>query len=103
MIVTTTNKIEGLNVKSYYGVVTGEAVIGADIFTSQFMTVQGIAGGRVAEYGHALEEARDIAVFDMQDRAASLGASAVVGVQIGYGVINNLLMVTASGTAVTTD
>lgn len=103
MIVTTTGKIEGQKVKSYYGVVTGEAVIGSDVISSSFTNLEGIAGGRTAEYGHALEEARDIAVFDMQDRAASLGASAVVGVQIGYGVINNLLMVTASGTAVTTD
>ena len=101
MIVTTTPSVEGRRITAYHGVVTGETVIGANIFRDLFAGIRDIVGGRSGAYEKVLAEARESALQEMQDRARALGGNAVVGVDLDYEVINNMLMVSASGTAVT--
>lgn len=101
MIVTTTPAIEGRAITAYHGIVTGEAIIGANIFRDMFAGIRDIVGGRSGSYEKALARARESAISDMEDRARALGGNAVVGVDLDYEVINNMLMVSASGTAVT--
>lgn len=103
MIVTTTPSVEGRKISAYHGVVTGETILGANIFRDVFAGIRDIVGGRSASYEKALSQARDSALNEMQDRARQLGGNAVVGVDLDYEVINNMLMVSASGTAVTID
>ena len=103
MIVTTTPTIEGRRIAAYHGVVTGETIIGANIFRDLFAGIRDIVGGRSAAYESALSEARTTAIREMEERAASLGGNAVVGVDLDYEVINNMMMVSASGTAVTVE
>ena len=103
MITTTTPTIEGRRITAYHGVVTGETILGANIFRDVFAGIRDIVGGRSASYEKALGEAREIALNEMQDRARQMGGNAVVGVDLDYEVINNMLMVSASGTAVTID
>ncbi len=100
MIVTTTPTIEGRPAKSYLGIVTGEAILGANIFKDLFAGIRDIVGGRSAAYERELGNARRTALAEMQEAAQALGADAVVGVDLDYEVINNMLMVSASGTAV---
>ena len=100
MIVTTTPSVEGRPVAEYLGVVVGEAILGANIFRDVFAGIRDIVGGRSAAYESALGEARETALAELQERAKALGANAVVGVDLDYEVINNMLMVSASGTAV---
>lgn len=100
MIVTTTPTIEGRPARDYLGIVTGEAILGANIFRDLFASVRDIVGGRSAAYEQELGKARRTALAEMQDEARKLGADAVVGVDLDYEVINNMLMVSASGTAV---
>ena len=101
MIVTTTPAIEGRAITAYHGIVTGEAIIGANIFRDMFAGIRDIVGGRSGSYEKALARARESAISDMEDRARALCGNAVVGVDLDYEVINNMLMVSASGTAVT--
>ncbi len=101
MIVTTTPSIEGQKIARYHGIVTGEAILGANIFRDLFASVRDIVGGRSAAYEQELGRARETALREMEERAAALGANAIVGVDLDYEVINNMLMVSASGTAVT--
>ncbi len=103
MIVTTTPSIEGRAITAYHGVVTGETVIGANIFRDLFAGIRDIVGGRSGAYEKVLAEARESALQEMQDRARALGGNAVVGVDLDYEVINNMLMVSASGTSVTVE
>ncbi|HWL58785.1 MAG TPA: heavy metal-binding domain-containing protein [Paracoccus sp. (in: a-proteobacteria)] len=103
MIVTTTNNIDGRKVTAYLGVVTGETIIGANIFRDLFAGIRDIVGGRSGAYETALATARETALSEMQDRARALGGNAVIGVDLDYEVINNMLMVSASGTAVTVE
>ena len=103
MIVTTTPTIEGRKISAYHGVVTGETILGANIFRDVFAGIRDIVGGRSASYEKALSEARETALNEMQDRVRQMGGNAVVGVDLDYEVINNMLMVSASGTAVTID
>ena len=103
MIVTTTPSIEGRAITAYHGVVTGETVIGANIFRDLFAGIRDIVGGRSGAYEKVLAEARESALREMQDRARALGGNAVVGVDLDYEVINNMLMVSASGTSVTVE
>lgn len=103
MILTTTPGVEGRPTTAYHGIVTGETIIGANVFRDLFAGIRDIVGGRSASYESALGEARETAMTEMQDRAAQMGANAVVGVDLDYEVINNMLMVSASGTAVTID
>ncbi|MEZ5883722.1 MAG: heavy metal-binding domain-containing protein [Paracoccaceae bacterium] len=101
MIVTTTPSVEGRAITAYHGIVTGEAILGANIFRDLFAQVRDIVGGRSGAYEAELGKARRTALAEMQDEALRLGANAVVGVDLDYEVINNMLMVSASGTAVT--
>ena len=103
MIVTTTPMIEGRRITAYRGIVTGETILGANIFRDVFAGIRDIVGGRSAAYEQSLTEARTTALAEMQDRARQLGGNAVVGVDLDYEVINNMLMVSASGTAVTVE
>jgi uncharacterized protein YbjQ (UPF0145 family) len=103
MIITTTPSIEGKRIVRYCGVITGEAVLGANVFKDLFASVRDIVGGRSATYETELQRARDIALAELQERAGMLGANAVVGVDLDYEVLgqnNGMLMVSASGTAV---
>ena len=100
MIVTTTPSIEGMTITGYHGVVVGEAILGANIFRDIFAQITDIVGGRSGAYEEELGKARKVALAELEERAAALGANAVVGVDLDYEVINNMLMVSASGTAV---
>lgn len=101
MIVTTTPSVEGQRITRYHGIVTGEAILGANIFRDLFASVRDIVGGRSGAYEKELGRARATALEEMEAEAVRLGAGAIVGVDLDYEVINNMLMVTASGTAVT--
>ena len=103
MLMSTTSVIEGRPVSRYIGVVTGEAIIGANIFRDVFAAVRDVVGGRSATYEKALSEAREVAMAEMQRRAQELGASGVIGIDVDYEVLgqnNGMLMVAVSGTAV---
>ncbi|HRZ46486.1 MAG TPA: heavy metal-binding domain-containing protein [Candidatus Paceibacterota bacterium] len=103
MISTTTPNIEGRSIQQYLGIVTGEAVVGANIFRDMFAAVRDIVGGRSSSYEHVLSNARTTALREMEAYAQALGADAVVGVDLDYEVLganNGMLMTTASGTAV---
>lgn len=106
MLVTTTPILEGRPVTKYLGLVTGEAILGANIFRDIFAGIRDIVGGRSAAYENELRKAKDIAVQEMVQQAAALGANAVVGVDLDYETIGqggSMLMVSASGTAVFTE
>ena len=103
MIVTTTPSIEGRKITRYCGVVAGEAILGANLFKDLFAGIRDLVGGRSATYERELQRAREMALAEMQEKAAALGANAVVGVDLDYEVLgqgNGMLMVSASGTAV---
>jgi uncharacterized protein YbjQ (UPF0145 family) len=101
MIITTTPSVEGKAIAAYHGVVVGEAILGANIFRDIFAQITDIVGGRSGAYEQELGRARETALQELEDRARDKGANAVVGVDLDYEVINNMLMVSASGTAVT--
>lgn len=106
MIVTTTNSIEGRRIVAYHGVVTGEAIFGANVFRDFFASIRDIVGGRSGSYERVLRDGRDTALREMMDEARRYGANAVVGVDLDYGAIGSnesMMMVTASGTAVTVE
>lgn len=100
MIVTTTHSVDGRRIVDYRGIVVGEAILGANIVRDLFASVTDIFGGRSGAYEEELGKARETALREMQERAARLGADAVVGVDLDYEVVGNMLMVSASGTAV---
>lgn len=100
MIVTTTPTVEGRAITGYLGIVAGEAILGVNIFKDVFAGIRDIVGGRSASCEDSLAEARATALRELAERAEKLGANAVVGVDLDYEVINNMLMVSASGTAV---
>jgi uncharacterized protein YbjQ (UPF0145 family) len=103
MIVTTTPSIEGSRIVEYFGVVAGEAIVGANIFRDLFASVTDIVGGRSGAYEGALRGARETALQELQQAARDAGGNAVVGVDLDYEVIGkngSMLMVSASGTAV---
>ena len=103
MILSTTNNIDGKPVKNYIGIVTGETIIGANIFKDFFASIRDVVGGRSGSYEKVLREAKDTALKEMTENAIGLGANAVVGVDLDYETIGKgggMLMVTASGTAV---
>jgi uncharacterized protein YbjQ (UPF0145 family) len=104
MIITTTNSIEGHKVLEYRGIVVGEAIMGANIVRDVFASITDIVGGRSGAYETKLQDARDTALRELRERAALLGANAVVGVDLDYEVVGqSMLMVSVSGTAVVTD
>lgn len=105
MIVSTTTALDGRPVSEYIGVVTGEAVLGANVFRDVFAGLRDIVGGRSAGYERSLREARDTAIEEMVAEAEQMGAEAVIGVDVDYesvqlGQGGSMLMVSASGTAV---
>jgi len=103
MLITTTSVLDGKPVSKYLGVVTGEAIIGANVFRDLLASVRDIVGGRSATYERALAEAREVALAEMQQRAQELGGNAVIGIDLDYEVLgqnNGMLMVSCSGTAV---
>jgi uncharacterized protein YbjQ (UPF0145 family) len=103
MIITTTPGIEGKRIKQYLGVVTGEAIVGANIFKDIFASIRDIIGGRSAAYEGELRKARDIALAEVEQAATDLGANAIVGVDLDYETVGgqgSMLMVSVSGTAV---
>ena len=102
MIVTTTPSIEGHKITGYKGIVVGEAIMGANVLRDIFASITDIVGGRSGAYETKLQDARETALSELQSRAAALGADAVVGVDLDYEVVGDtMLMVSASGTAVT--
>jgi uncharacterized protein YbjQ (UPF0145 family) len=105
MIVTTTPGVEGKRVTRYHGIVTGEAILGANIFKDFFAGIRDIVGGRSAAYEGELRKAREIALSEARDAAAGMGANAIVGVDIDYETVGqgSMLMVSVSGTAVTVE
>ncbi|NGZ04195.1 MAG: hypothetical protein CV090_14230 [Nitrospira sp. WS238] len=103
MILSTTNSIEGKKVVKYLGLVSGDAILGANIFRDFFASVRDIVGGRSAAYEKELRKAKNIALDEMQEQAKSLGANAIIGIDIDYetiGTNSSMLMVSANGTAV---
>jgi uncharacterized protein YbjQ (UPF0145 family) len=103
MLVTTTNVVEGRRILEYKGLVAGEAILGANLFRDLFASIRDIVGGRSGAYEKVLNDARQTAVGEMTDKAAALGANAVIGVDLDYETVGSngsMLMVTAAGTAV---
>ena len=103
MILTTTPQIDGYPIRHYLGVVTGETIIGANVFKDFMAGIRDIVGGRSASYEKVLREAKDTSLQEMMERASVLGANAIVGIDIDYetiGASGSMLMVATSGTAV---
>jgi uncharacterized protein YbjQ (UPF0145 family) len=103
MLISTTSTLDGKRVTKYLGLVTGEAILGANIFRDIFAGIRDIVGGRSAAYEQELRKAKDIAIREMTEQAQTLGANAVIGVDLDYenvGQSGGMLMVSASGTAV---
>lgn len=103
MILSTTHTIENKPAKEYLGIVTGETIIGANIFKDFFAGIRDIVGGRSGSYEKVLREAKDTSLREMQERAEKIGADAIVGVDLDYETVGKnggMLMVTASGTAI---
>ncbi len=106
MLLTTTPSIDGHRIHEYKGVVTGEAILGANVFRDLFASIRDIVGGRSASYEKVLKDARDMALTEIAEEARRLGANAVVGIDLDYETIgagSSMLMVSASGTAVVVD
>jgi uncharacterized protein YbjQ (UPF0145 family) len=106
MIITTTPNIEGKRISKYFGVVTGEAIMGANLFRDLFAGIRDIVGGRSGAYEKELRKAREIALQEIETAATNLGANAVVGIDIDYEILgekSGMLMVSVSGTAVRVD
>lgn len=104
MILTTTTIIQGLDVYEYLGVVSGEAILGANVFRDMFAGIRDIIGGRAGSYEKELRRARQIAFDAMQEEAQTLGANAIIGIDVDYETITSgdgtsMLMVTVNGTA----
>lgn len=105
MIITTTSTLQDKEITGYLGIVSGEAILGANIFRDVFAGLRDIVGGRSGAYERSLREAKDIALKEMESAARSLGADGVIGVDLDYESIvmgsgGGMLMVSASGTAV---
>lgn len=104
MLTTTTNTIEGQRITGYLGIVSGETIMGANIFRDFLAGIRDIVGGRAGAWESVMQNAREEALKEMTERAQALGADAVVGVQLSFnalGASDSMLMVAASGTAVT--
>jgi uncharacterized protein YbjQ (UPF0145 family) len=104
MLVTTTDSLEGHRVREYLGVVSGEAILGANMFRDFFANIRDVVGGRSAAYEKELRRAKAVAMEEMIEQARELGASAIVGVDLDYEALGqSMLMVVANGTAVRTE
>lgn len=103
MLVSTTPELQGRVIRDYLGIVTGEAIMGANVFRDMFAGLRDIVGGRSGAYEKELRKAREVALDELKDAARDLGADAVVGIDLDYEVLgdtNGMLMVSISGTAV---
>ncbi|MDO5665489.1 MAG: heavy metal-binding domain-containing protein [Bacteroidia bacterium] len=103
MLITTTNTVEGKRIVAYYGVVSGETIIGANIIRDFFASITDVIGGRAGSYEKVLREAKETALLEMSEQARRMGANAILAVDLDYETIGNngsMLMVSASGTAV---
>ena len=104
MLVLTTNNIEGSKITKYLGLVTGESILGANIFKDFMAGIRDIVGGRSATYEKELRRAKNIAIEEMIQQVRELGGNAVIAVELDYETIGgqgtNMLMVSASGTAI---
>jgi uncharacterized protein YbjQ (UPF0145 family) len=103
MLITSTSTIEGRPIRQYCGLVSGEAIVGTNIFKDMFAGIRDVVGGRAGAYENTLRKARQIALDDLTAAAKELGANAVVGIQVDYEVLgekNGILMVAINGTAV---
>jgi len=103
MLITTTNSIEGKRIVAYYGIVSGETIIGANIVRDFFASITDVIGGRSGSYEKVLREAKELALQEMSEQARKMGANAILAVDLDYETIGNngsMLMVSASGTAV---
>ncbi|MEN4017472.1 MAG: heavy metal-binding domain-containing protein [Methanobacterium sp.] len=104
MLILNTPNIEGKQITEYYGLVTGEALIGANVYKDLFSGVRDVVGGRTSAYEEELKKARNIALTSMEEKAKKFGANAILGVQIAYhnlgGTMGNTIMVAVLGTAV---
>jgi uncharacterized protein YbjQ (UPF0145 family) len=106
MLISTTSTLEGRHVRQYLGLVSGEAILGANIFRDLFANIRDIVGGRSAAYEQELRKAKEIAIEEMTAQAAAMGANAIIGVDLDYenlGQTGGMLMVSAAGTAVVCD
>ena len=105
MLLTTTNNIEGKRILKYHGLVSGEAILGANIFKDFFAGIRDIVGGRSSAYEKELRAAKDIAIEEMKNEAINMGGNAVIAIDLDYETLGqgSMLMVTASGTAVTVE
>ncbi len=104
MIQSTTPTIEGKSIREYHGVVTGEAILGANVFKDIFASVRDIVGGRSASYERELQKAREIAFGEIEKAAEDMGANAIVGIDIDYETVGSkggMFLVSVTGTAVT--
>ena len=105
MLIVTTPSLEGYQIEEYLGIISGEAIIGANAFKDFFASITDIIGGRSGSYERSLREAQRIAMAELEDRARDMGATAVIGVDLDYETIGDkgsMLMVSVSGTAVRT-
>ncbi len=100
MIITTTNNIQGVEVRAYLGLVSGEVVMGINVFRDFFASVRNIVGGRAAGYEKAVGLGRQEALDKMEEGAKALGADAVIGVNFDYEEVGSMVLVCANGTAV---
>lgn len=103
MLLSTTSSLQGRDIQEYLGVVTGEVIIGANLFKDLFASIRDIVGGRAGSYENTLREARTTALGEMTSEARALGANAVIGIDLDYETVGDhgsMLMVTATGTAV---
>jgi len=104
LLILTTQTIEGKNIKEYYGMVTGDSLIGANMYKDMFSGVRDVVGGRTSKYEEELTNARRMAVENMQEKAEKKGANAIIGTRVAYhnlgGTMGNTIMVTVFGTAV---
>lgn len=102
MLITTTNSLQDKTIVNYYGIVSGEAIMGANVVRDIFASVTDVIGGRSSAYEQKLAEGRRIALDEMTDRAIEMGANAVIGVDLDFETIRDgMMMCIATGTAVT--
>jgi uncharacterized protein YbjQ (UPF0145 family) len=104
MLIVTTPTIEGKEIEEYYGLVTGDSLLGANLYKDMFSGVRDVVGGRTSKYEEELKNARKLALEVMEKKAAQKGANAIIGTRVAYhnlgGTMGNTIMVTMSGTAV---
>ena len=104
MLLVTTDSVDGRRVAEYYGIVSGDAIVGANMFRDVFARIRDVVGGRVGGYESALRGAKQAAIDDMVEQAEELGANAVIAIDLDYETVgNSMLMVSANGTAVRLD